>query len=83
MVEIPVDECDLFASKHFKNTWMRKWDWDFHDLREAIRDSYKIEKVGKEKYEAYVRKKGGKKLILIFDKNDMTVYVITGTEGKE
>ena len=26
-------------SKHFRNTWMRKWDWDQTDLREALRDA--------------------------------------------
>ena len=82
MVTIPIDKCDLYASKHFKNTWMRKWGWDYHDLRDAIRDAYKVEKMGKAKYELYVRKKGGKKLILVFDKDDMNVFVITGSEGK-
>ncbi|MDI6708573.1 MAG: hypothetical protein QME47_05770 [Candidatus Thermoplasmatota archaeon] len=45
-------------SKHFKNRWMRKWGWDYVELREAIKNAYKLDKVGKRKYEVYVRKKG-------------------------
>lgn len=82
MVQIPIDECSLYVSKHFRNTWMKKWDWDFHDLREAIRDAYRIEKMGANKFEAYVRKKGNKKLIMIFEARERTIFVITGTEGK-
>jgi hypothetical protein len=83
MVKIPIDECHLLTSRHFKETWMKKWDWDYHDLREAIRDAYRIEAIGKKKFEAYVRKKGNKKLIMVYDADDKTIYVITGTEGKE
>ena len=61
---------------------MKKWDWDFHDLREAIRDAYRIDKVGVNKFEVYVRKKGNKKLILIYEVKERTIFVITGTEGK-
>jgi hypothetical protein len=82
MVQIPIDECLLYVSKHFRNTWMKKWDWDFHDLREAIRDAYRIDRMGVNKFEAYVRKKGNKKLILIFEVRERTIFVITGTEGK-
>lgn len=34
------------------------------------------------KYEVYVRKKGGKKLILTYDETQETIFVITGAEGK-
>ena len=57
-----IEKCKLEASKHFKNTWMRKWDWDYHDLRDAIRNAYETKKVGKKKYEIYIRKKGEKKI---------------------
>lgn len=72
----------LRPSKHFQNTWMRKWDWDVNDLREALREAYKTEKVGKAKYELYTRYKSGgrsRKLILV-DYGD-ELFIITGAEG--
>jgi len=60
---------------------MKKWDWDFFDLREAIREAYKIEKVGKKKYEIYVRKKGEKKIITVYYLEFEILFVITGGEG--
>ncbi|MDI6655176.1 MAG: hypothetical protein QME59_04745 [Candidatus Hydrothermarchaeota archaeon] len=44
-----IETCELSASKHFKNTWMKKWNWDYIDLRDAIKNAYKIDKVGKKK----------------------------------
>jgi hypothetical protein len=79
--EYDIETCQLETSKHFKNTWMRKWDWDYHDLRDAIRDANKTEKVGKEKYEIYVRKRGEKKLIAVYQWEFETLFVITGSEG--
>ena len=76
-----VDKCKLVANKHFKNTWMRKWDWDYHDLREAIRNTYKTKKIGKTKFEIYVRKKGEKKIIVIYYIEFDTIFIITGSEG--
>ena len=60
-----IDTCSLEVSKHFRNTWMKKWNWDFFDLREAIREAYNVEKVGKKIFEIFVRKKGEKKLIAV------------------
>ena len=76
-----VDKCKLEASKHFKNTWMRKWDWDYHDLREAIRNTHKTKKIGKKKFEIYIRKKGEKKIIAVYYNEFNTVFIITGSEG--
>jgi len=76
-----IETCRLEASKHFRNTWMRKWDWDYADLRGALRDAYKVNKVGKDKYEVYVRKKGDKKLITVYQCEIETMFVITGSEG--
>ena len=73
--------CRLRIAKHFRNTKMRKWDWDDHDLREALQDARRIEKHGKEKIEVRVRKKGSKKLVLAYDKENDIVTIITGTEG--
>ena len=77
-----VDSCEISVSKHFKNTWMRKWNWDYADLREAIKNAYKVDKVGKKKYEVYVRKKGLKKIIFAYYTEFDTVFVITCAEGR-
>ena len=67
-------------SKHFRNTWLRKWDWDVNDLRSALIRA-RIEKVGKSKYEAYVKdKKGSRKIIFVYTGDE--IFVITGAEGK-
>jgi hypothetical protein len=76
-----IETCRIEASKHFKNTWMRKWGWDYQDLRDAVRDSYRIQKAGKRKLEAYVRKKGEKKMIMAYQWEHDTLFIITGTEG--
>ena len=76
-----INKCKLVISKHFKNTWMRKWDWDYHDLREAIRDAYQIKKIGKKKFEIYVKKKGEKKIIVVYYIEFNTLFIITGSEG--
>lgn len=81
-LDFDVDSVELQVSKHFKNKYMYKWNWDFHDLRRAIREAYKIEKVGKEKYEAFVEWKGSKKVIFVFYKFENQIFVISGSEGK-
>ena len=81
MKSLNVDKAKLEASKHFKNTWMRKWDWDYHDLREAIREAYEIKKIGKKKFEIYVRKKGEKKIIVVHYIEFNTIFIITSSEG--
>jgi hypothetical protein len=73
--------CKLRIAKHFRNTKMRKWDWDDHDLREALMDAHKVERHGKGKFEVWVRKRGSKKLILAYDQENDIVTIITGTEG--
>lgn len=73
---------EMLPSKHFRNTWMRKWDYDMHDLRNALRYAYKINKVGKEKYEAYTRYKTKKSGKIIFVKQNESIFIITGAEGK-
>ncbi len=74
-------EKHLMLSKHFRNTWARKWDWGVPELRAALKESYKIEKVGKTKYEAYVKhKKKSRKIIFVNYNGD--IFVITGAEGK-
>ncbi len=69
-------------SKHFILTWMRKWGYDQQGLQSALEQAYKVEKVGKYKYEAYVRTKGkSRKLIFIKDEEYKEIFIITGAEG--
>ena len=70
-------------SKHFALTWMRKWDYDTYSLGSVLENAYKINKVGKNKYEAYIRTKGrSRKLIFIKDDEYKYILIITGAEGK-
>jgi len=69
-------------SKHFRNTWLRKWDWDINDLRMALQESYKKVKIGNNKYEAYTRYRSAhrsKKIIYVEYEDE--IFIITGTEG--
>ncbi len=68
-------------SKHFRNTKVRRWDWDVHDLRDALRGAYRVVKHGRTKLEVWTRKDGSKKIVLAYDPQEATVLVITGTEG--
>ncbi|MBI2650817.1 hypothetical protein HYX04_05925 [Candidatus Woesearchaeota archaeon] len=79
--DFDIELCKIEASKHFMLKYMKKWNWDFHDLREAIKNAYKIDKVGRKKYEAYVRKNGSKKIIFVFYFEYDTMFIITGSEG--
>lgn len=73
----------LRPSKHFILGWMRKWDYDIETLRSDIERAYKLEKVGKHKYEAYVRvKKKSRKFIFIKDEEAKELFIITGAERK-
>ncbi|MBS3177083.1 hypothetical protein J4457_07690 [Candidatus Woesearchaeota archaeon] len=70
-------------SKHFIAAWMRKWDYDIPGLKSFLENAYKIDKVGKNKYEAYAHS-SSKSRKLIFAKNDeyKEIFIITGAEGK-
>lgn len=71
---------EIKPSKHFRTTWLRKWDWDINDLRSVLIRA-RIEKVGKTKYEAYVQdKKGIRKIIFVYTGDE--IFIITGAEGK-
>ncbi len=76
-----IEIVELQVSKHFALNYMREWGWDFHDLRDALRDAYKIDKMGKEKYEIYLQKKGFKKIITIYYQSENVLFCITGSEG--
>lgn len=76
-------DCKIRPSKHFILTWMRRWDYDTDSLRSALENAYEVNKVGKYKYEAYVRAKGrSRKLIFIKDDEYKEIFIITGAEGK-
>ena len=78
-----ITEYKIRPSKHFILTWMRKWDYDNHMLRQALENAYKIEKVGKCKYEAYTKTKGkSRKFIFIKDEERKEIFIITGAEGR-
>ena len=81
MLMIPFDICKIEVSKHFRNKYMREWNWDYIDLKEAIKNAYKIDTVGKTKYEAYTNKKGGKKIIFVYYSEFDTIFIISGSEG--
>ena len=76
-----VDRVRIDVSKHFRNSWMRRWGWDHHDLREAIREAYKVSRVGGGEWEFFVRKKGRRKLVIAHEVGTNEVFVITGAEG--
>ena len=73
---------EIKPSKHFRNTWMRKWDYDMNDLRAALQEAYKINKTGKIKYEAYTKHKFKKSRKIIFIVYGNEIFIITGAEGK-
>lgn len=72
----------LRPTKHFTAGRMRQWGYTIEDLAKAFENAYKIEKVGKRKYEIYFREKG-KSRKLVCTKNDeyKDIIIITGTEG--
>lgn len=75
------DEVRIRVSKHFRTTWMRKWGWDQYSLRDAVREAYRASQVAAAKWEIFVRKKGEKKLVIVYDAQTEEVHVITGAEG--
>lgn len=69
-------------TKHFALGWMRKWDYDPSTLRNALETAYKTEKVGKQKYEVYIRVKGkSRKVICAKNEEYKEIVIITGAEG--
>ena len=78
-----VEGYKIRPSKHFMLTWMRKWDYDIYSIKNALENAYKIEKVGKNKYESYTREKGkSRKLIFVKDDDFKEIFIITGAEGR-
>ena len=44
MLPFDPDEVRIEPSKHSRNLRMRKWDWDVHDLRDALRSPVRVER---------------------------------------
>ncbi len=82
MQEYDIDKCSIDISKHFRNKYMRMWNWDMNDLREAIKNAYKVDKLGKNKYEIYTKSGDSKKLIFVYYKEYETIFLISGAEKK-
>ena len=62
---------------------MRKWGLNSYDLKDLLNRNYKLEKVGKYKYEVYIRKKEKSiKIIFVLDDEYKDIFIITGAEGK-
>lgn len=75
-------DVEIKPSKHFRNTWMRRWNYDINDLRIALKEAYKIDKIGRIKYEAYTRYQAhGKSRKIIFVVYPTEIFIITGAEG--
>lgn len=73
----------ILPTKHFVTGWMKKWNYDEEDLKHLLENAYKTEKVGKYKYEAYIRTKGkSRKLIFIKDDDNQEITIIIGAEGR-
>jgi len=77
LLPFDIDEVHVYVSRHFRNTRMKK----LADLREALRAPHRVSRVGKGKWEIFVRKKGHKKLVVVYDAEYDEVFVITGSEG--
>lgn len=70
-------------TKHFALSRMRAWGYDVESLKEALESANTIEKVGKNKYEAYIRaKEKSRKIIFVKDEESKEIIIITGAEGK-
>jgi hypothetical protein len=76
-----INHVNLVITKHFSRIYLSKWGWDYHLLREAIKDAYKIEKLGKVKYEIYIQKSGFKKIITAYYGDNNLLICISGSKG--
>ena len=69
----------LGRSKNFRNIWLRRWDWDLVQLREAMRGR-ESKRIGESKYEIHMRAgRKGRKVILVDYEEE--IFIITGAEG--
>lgn len=76
-----IEEVRISVTKHFALNYLRKWGWDASDLRDAIAQAYEIIRVGRLKYEVYIRKGGFKKIISIYYQGEKELLCISGSQG--
>lgn len=81
-MEFDIEECEIVLSKHFRRKYARKWGLDYSELRKAIRGAYRLEKMGKTKYEAYYEMAGKSiKIIFAYSPELGKIIIISGAEG--
>lgn len=81
MLPFNPDEVRLEPSKHFRNTKMRMWNWDLHDVRDALRGAHRVVQRGRSKLEVWTRKGGSRKLVIVYYPDEKMAFIVTGTEG--
>lgn len=70
------------VSKHFRDTWMRKWNCDITDLRNACLEAKKKINIGKKgKYEVFIKLKGKDCKLIMNTLYSDSIYIISGAEG--
>ena len=74
-----IETVKIVRTKHFEQKYLSKWHWGPEELRDAVRRTYRIEQVGKSKYELYTYKTGFKKIILVYENGE--IICISGAEG--
>ena len=72
----------ISISRHFGTTRMRHWGWSEEDVRTALRHAERVERVGKQKLDVWIRWHGSKKLVFSHDPEEDRVTIITATEGR-
>ena len=73
---IEYDVYEIKPSKHFVMDYMRKWGFDIEDVRSALKKAYRLDKVGKIKYEAYIKHKGtGRKIIFVVYEEEKQIFI--------
>ena len=76
---------EIKPSKHFVMDYMRKWNFDIEDVRTALKNAYKTDKVGKIKYEVYTRYRASgrsRNIIFVVYEEEKEIFIISGSEGK-
>ena len=74
-----IESVRLCVTKHFSLKYLCAWGWDFHDLRDAIRNAYAIEKESNNKFDVYINKGGYKKVVTIYFDTEEKLLCVTGS----
>lgn len=82
-LDFNIKSCTINITKHFRTKYMEKWSMRQEQVRTAITEAYRVEKVGRHKYEAYFRSSGkSKKIIFAYDRFFDEISIISGAQGK-